>query len=218
VVNGALFVQGQDSIVGTGAFDPFVRIQRTWGAGHEEGYNTDARPVEFQTLDETHSIRVGDLAEVTIGGIRFREFALDINEPAGPRSEISLDRLRIHIEDSGSLTGYRRSRFGPPVYDLDWVTSNWIRLDYDLEGDSGNGIDMFAYVPSVLFGADEDRYVYLYSKFGSTISASGGFEEWRAAKAAGAGSPAPGQHAPEPIPAALVALGCLLAAWKLRRL
>src|SRR3954453_4324920 len=53
---GAYFYQADPQPTGTGVFQPFVRIQQT---GTERGYNTDARPVEFQTKDEnqwTHSL------------------------------------------------------------------------------------------------------------------------------------------------------------------
>src|SRR5262245_40265485 len=53
---GVLFYQANPQSTGTGVIDPFVRIQRT---GTERGYNTDARPVEFDTKDAnqwTHSL------------------------------------------------------------------------------------------------------------------------------------------------------------------
>ncbi len=44
-VNGAQFRQTDAQPTGTGLINSFVRIQ---GAGVEAGYNTDARPLQFQ--------------------------------------------------------------------------------------------------------------------------------------------------------------------------
>src|SRR5207237_2020334 len=59
---GALYEQADPQPTGTGVINPFVRIQRT---GTERGYNTDGRPVEFDTKDQnqwTHSLPLSSLS------------------------------------------------------------------------------------------------------------------------------------------------------------
>src|SRR6266550_63300 len=79
--NGALFYSTDLQPTGTGVLQPFVRIQ---AKPTEEGYNTDGT-IEFDTKDQagsnwTHSITLSQVPIVTIGGVQYREFLLDINE------------------------------------------------------------------------------------------------------------------------------------------
>src|SRR5258708_4708187 len=78
-LNGALFYSSDIQPTGTGVIQPFVRIQ---GKPTESGYNTDG-PIEFDTKDHTgqnwtHSITLSQVPIVTIGGVQYREFLLDI--------------------------------------------------------------------------------------------------------------------------------------------
>jgi hypothetical protein len=182
-INDALFYQWDGTPQGTGVFDPFVRIQYDpppGSGGIEAGYNTDGT-IEFQTKDDgghnwTHSLLLSDVPTVTINSILYREFTLDINQNSGDTGSIlSLDDLKLYLESTPNLTGWSGS-FGDPLYSLDDANDNWIKLDYDLNGGSGNG-DMLAYIPDDLF-TGPNQYVYLYSKFGINFTANDGFEEW----------------------------------------
>ena len=74
-------------------------------------------------------------------------------------------------------------------------------MDFSLNPGSGRG-DIVVLIPSDLFGTNNNKYVYLYSKLGVNLPADDGFEEW------GIGSG--GAIIPEPATLALLGLGCLL--------
>jgi len=177
-IDGTLFLQFDPfSATGTGLIDSFVRVQST---DEESGYNTDG-PLEFDTKGGyfTHSLELAAIPIAQYQGNEYREFLLDINEGGGNNSQISLDELKIHLEDVGDLSGYP-DIFTAPVYDLDQTGDNWIVLDAGLESGSGGG-DVLVLIPNDLFGEDETKFVYLYSKFGVTVPCGGGFEEWAVA-------------------------------------
>src|SRR5204862_300685 len=74
----------------------------------EQGYNTDARPLQYNEVarrDLTHAVRVDALPVVGVGGAQYRELLLDVNEPSR-RSGISLDELRVYVSNNPSLSGY----------------------------------------------------------------------------------------------------------------
>lgn len=136
VLNGGIFrVPGQDgplghgTIVGTGVFQPFVRIQEPGNGnqasnGIESGYNTDGRDgvgqaaTELENHDKggsnwNHSIRLGDISKVTVcdgGGTTgtncndYYEFLLDVNEQGNsPNSGISLDEFKLFTAGTGDI-------------------------------------------------------------------------------------------------------------------
>ncbi len=117
---GILANPANDTIVGTGYFNPFIRTQVPGNGGVcgkdcEEGYNTNA-PTEFETKDDgdhnwTHAVRYDDLEVVTgEDGQTYHMFLLDINEPAaGDKSYLSLDVLQFFVSDNENLTGYDRT-------------------------------------------------------------------------------------------------------------
>lgn len=219
---GALFYQADPHPTGTGYIDPFVRIQMT---GTERGYNTDARPVEFDTKDQnqwTHSLNVSTLAQVNINGTNYYKFSLDINEQGSPSgSLLSMDDFRVYLGNSASLTGWNDG-FGSnsvKVYDIDAghqgnkTLDVTVEMDYRLGHGSGSG-DLNVYIPVAKFQGygSEFQWVYLYSSFGNPNNSDAGFEEWWAQK--GTSSPPP---PPNPVPApagallGLIGLGsCLL--------
>ncbi|MDY6914155.1 MAG: PEP-CTERM sorting domain-containing protein [Planctomycetota bacterium] len=197
-LNGATFQQFDPAkSTGTGVIDSFLRVQKN---NFEKGYNTDSGTLEFDEKGGgfTHSIQLGSIPTVTLGGIVYREFLLDINESSGGGNNIlSLDALKIHIEDTGNLSGYP-GVFSAAVYDMDAGGDNYVKLDANLSSGSGDG-DMLAFIPSSLFGSDQSKYVYLYCEFGDNYDSDGGFEEW----AIGVGGPV----LPEPGTMVLLASG-----------
>src|SRR5205814_7614017 len=92
-VNGAIFQTNNDHPTGTGVYDPFLTIQNNpW----EQGYNSSAG--NFDTKREpqwNHEIKFSDLQTTTINGIQYFGFSVDINEPGGTKSTISLEGLSI---------------------------------------------------------------------------------------------------------------------------
>jgi len=216
---GALFFQADPQPTGTGVIQPFVRIQRT---GTERGYNTDARPVEFDTKDQnqwTHSLSLASLSPVSINGTAYYQFLLDVNESGSDTKRLlSMNDFRVYLGDSPSLTGWNDG-FGThsvKVYDLDAAGNSRVELDYKLNSGSGSG-DMFVFIPVSKFQgyAAQYQYVYLYSAFGQPHGSDAGFEEW-AAKTSSSISPPPGGGGGSAVPAppglvlAGMGFGCLL--------
>src|SRR6266550_4570818 len=98
--NGALFYSTDLQPTGTGVIQPFVRIQ---AKPTEEGYNTDG-VIEFDTKDNpgnwTHSITLSQVPVVTIGGIAYREFLLDINESTSQNNRfLSMNELELYTSN-----------------------------------------------------------------------------------------------------------------------
>ena len=189
IINGAIFSTNPNStIVGTGVFNPFVRIQAN---GVEAGFNTDGT-AQFDTKDKggtnwDHSIKLSDIATREENGIKYREFALDINE-SGSDSLVSLDQLQIFLGAAGNFDNYSPGSNAPytaslggakKIFDLNdsapigvgasggGDVQNHIALDYRNAHGSGQGIDMTVLIPDSLFDPTKGPYVYLYSKFGS---------------------------------------------------
>jgi hypothetical protein len=183
VINGALFSQAAP--VAASSLHPFLELN-TPRHGLEQGYNTDARPLQFSdevnSPSATHALKLGDVPVVTVNGQTYYEFVLDVNQrQAHPR--LSLDELRIYSGTSATLTGYNphTHELGglSPIYDLDAGGNNWVKLNANLNrGKPGVG-DMVLDVPASAFGsAGPDSFVYLYSKFGGHFRANGGPEIW----------------------------------------
>lgn len=224
---------------GTGVFDPFVRIQQT---GTERGYNTDGRPVEFETKDQnqwTHSLALASLGVVTRDGVDYFMFRLDINEMANQESDnkptgrhLSMDDFRIYLGNAPDLLGWNDG-FGAnsvKIYDIDTADA---RGDATVElndkiagGNNGHGpgsgdSDMDVFIPVSLFqGPAGFTWVYLYSSFGIPHPSDDGFEEWNAFLGEGP-TPPPPPPPVVPVPASavllLTGLPGLTLAWYRRR-
>jgi hypothetical protein len=188
-INDAIFRQVDAQPTGTGYIDSFVRLQAANAKSSvEQGFNTDG-PLQFdenKSRNFTRSLSLGDVPEVNLGGVRYREFLLDINQKSS-QPFLSLDELRFFVGGAPDLTGYNaatRQLAGlDAVYDMDAGGDHWVKLNVRLNPGSGKG-DMLLYVPSQLFGSDPSAFVYLYSKFGVNISANSGFEEWAVGESA----------------------------------
>ncbi len=204
--NGALFRQfDPDSATGTGLISSFLRTQ---AIGTAKGYNTDGN-LEFDTKSGlfTRSLQLGEVPKVTIEGTEYREFLLDINEGGGKNTLLSLDVLKIYVEDACDLSGYP-GVFGGAVFDLDAGGDNWIKLD-SVWNSGGRGGGMMAFLRSDLSAADETKFVYLYCGFGANHPSGGGFEEWAVGKK--------GPIVPEPAAMCLLAAGFVALCLRRRR-
>ena len=72
---------------GTGNMNTFVRVQNR---GTEHGYNHSLGhnvPWDTKAGIHTHDIQMQDLATVTINGVNYFQFLLDINESSGHDNE-----------------------------------------------------------------------------------------------------------------------------------
>ncbi len=183
-VNGAIFDQTGTQPTGSGVIHSFVRLNPGGNVAVEQGYNTDARPLQFDENNSPVFTRALPLAEVPlvpINGTYYREFLLDVNQKSSS-PQVSLDQLRLYVGNAPDLYGYDSTSDQlaglNPVYDLNaGVGGNSVLLNARLSHGSGSG-DMFLYVPDSVLTQGDGSYVYLYSKFGATVSANGGYEEW----------------------------------------
>jgi hypothetical protein len=217
-IDGAYFEQVDPQPTGSGVIDPFVRLSTNEDIS--EGYNTDARPLEFDENNSpqfTRSLLLEDIRTVSLDYVPlvckdetlYREFLLDINQKGTTEGRfLSLDTIEIYLAGSGDLTGY--PDLGELIYDLDATGDNWIWLDYKLNRGSGSG-DMLAYIPDSLFDESYGSYVYLYSMFGENYPNNAGFEEW----AVRSGEPLP--RIPAPGAVVLASMGACLVGWLRRR-
>jgi hypothetical protein len=192
-INGAFFQQTAVQPTGVGVIHDFVRIQaHDSGAAVEQGYNTDARPLQFDEKTSppfTHSIHLSDVPVTTIGGVAYREFLLGVNQ-SSDSPLLSLDQLKLFVGARGDLTGYDANGMlagQPAVYDMNaGGASNWVALNAALTHGNGSG-DMYLYVPDQVFAAagNPNPFVYLYSEFGAHYGSNGGFEQWALRSTAG---------------------------------
>src|SRR5947209_12151883 len=89
----AIFEFTQPQPTGTGYIKPFLRVQND---PNEQGYNTSGgTPFDDKAGPWTHDLTFADLmtTAVTIGGQNYFKLMVDINEPGGAKSLLSLDQL-----------------------------------------------------------------------------------------------------------------------------
>lgn len=209
-----LFQQISPSSTGTGVIHSFVRISTNQDI--VQGYNTDARPLQFDentSPNFTRSLLLTNVPIVTIDGTAYRQFLLDINQ-TGTDPLLSLNELQLFLGNAPNLSGATVAAgtgllsFGANatlIYDMDAAADNTVELNYNLNTGSGSG-DMFFYVANSLF-TGANQYVYLYSSFGSPNNNNDGFEEWAVLLPSGT----PFEETPVPEPGTLVLLGSGLA-------
>ncbi len=182
-LGGAIFAEASTQPAGSGVLNSFVRLQQKHAtSGLAQGYNTDARPVQFDEKISpvfTRSLLLSDVPEVNVGGTMYREFLLDVNQ-TNSTPLVSLDELRFYVASSPNLTGYNPTtlQLAGNTAGFDLGAGNWIKLNSGLNPGSGIA-NMIALIPDSDFaGATGSSYVYLYSKFGVNLAAHGGYEEW----------------------------------------
>jgi hypothetical protein len=207
--NDGQFVWTPEQPTGTGVIDPFVRVQAD---GSEQGYNTSGgTPFDEKAGIWTHDIQFSDLQATTetLNGTEYFKVLLDVNEPGGSKSTISLDQLQFYSSATGSQTTTDVPSLGTLRWDLDGGGDSYILLDASRNNGSGSG-DMFAYIPTSAFaGVASADYIYMFSRFGDQVAADGttegGFEEWALVNSM---SPVPEVGALFPIIGLAAAVGC----------
>lgn len=183
-INGAYFSTNYIQAAGSGVIDSIVRVSTNQPV--VQGYNTTENNVFDTGATDTfnHAITLGLVPIFNIGGVDYRQFALDINQ-TGKDPLLSLDEIQLFVGGTANsnvetFTGGILDHDGTMVYRLDAGADNGVLLDYSKNAGSGSG-DMFFYAPNSLFagfGAGAD--VTLYSKFGATPphGNNDGYEEW----------------------------------------
>ena len=173
-INGAQFVFTTPQPTGTGVIQPFLLEN----SPVEQGYNTSGgTPFDDKAGPWTHDLAFGDLqnTQVTLGGASYFKLLLDVNEPGGSKSLISLDQLQFYTSKVGSQ---RTSNVGSLGTLRDTFSSgDSVILDASRNHGSGSG-DMYAYIPTSDFaGTKTSDFVYLYAHFANTDNSQAGFEE-----------------------------------------
>ena len=186
--NGLDFLTGNlTTATGTGIFPSFVQIQASPSEnGVEQGFNTDAAPVEDTGTSHVHnhSILVGDVPIVTVDGNDYREFRLDLNEPqtSDAVAQIWLEKFQLFTAGVGNLTSLTGAT---QIYDMDGGTDGLgattgdnqdVRVLLQSWATGSGHSDYKVLVPVSFFsGTSATDFLYLYSQFSG---AAGGFEEW----------------------------------------
>lgn len=202
----AIFQFTQPQPTGTGVIDPFLRVQAN---GTEQGYNTSGgTPFDDKAGIWTHDIKFSDLQStaVLVNGITYYKILVDLNEPNGTKSTISLENLQFYTSATGSKTTTDLSQLGTLRYSLDTSTSNnSVSFDAARNNGSGSG-DAFIYIPASAFaGTNPNDFVYMYVNFGSADeTTAGGFEEFALVRNL---TPVPEMSSLFPIVGLLVAVG-----------
>jgi len=175
---GALFRQLDAGATGSDPIHTFVGLQEGSLLGSlltpEEGYNTDARPVQLDTVSSTtitHSITLGQVPVVIVNGTAYREFLLTVDQPS-ILPQISLQEVRVFLGSAGNLSGYNATTKKlaglTAKFNLDAGADNTVVLNDNLNRSTA---DMAMLIPdSVFAGADPNSFVYLYSKFSAPLA------------------------------------------------
>ena len=202
----AIFQFTQPQPTGTGYIDPFLRVQ---ASPTEQGYNTSGgTPFDDKAGPWTHDVKFSDLQStaVTLNGATYYKILVDLNEPNGSKSTISLENLQFYTSAGGSKTTTDLSQLGTLRYSLDTTGGdNSVQFDAARNHGSGSG-DAFFYIPASAFaGTNANDFVYMYVNFGNAdMTTAGGFEEFTLVSNV---APVPEMSALFPIVGLLVAVG-----------
>ncbi len=195
-INGAIFSTTDIQPTGTGVIDPFLKFQSTpTSYAQAYNYNQWAYTSKVDGNDSygsgnwTRLLPTSALAPVTINGVNYWKFLLDIDQ-TGSSPYMSLDYLTfstsadatIHsgITGTGNLSTLTFPNLGTVFYTLG---DNHLMLDYKLDHGSGSG-DLYVYVP-----VPATYYTYLYlanamgysaEMFNKPTIENDGPEEWAA--------------------------------------
>jgi hypothetical protein len=188
--------QIQPQSTGTGVIDSFLRVDSN--ATSEQGYNTSlGTPLDDKGGVFTRALSLSEIPIVTIGGIAYRQFLLDINQ-TNNSPLLSLNQIQIFQAGTDINNGVVNSAGTYPVIGFSGATQIFemsagsgspqytIQMNYSLNPGSGAG-DMFLYVRNADFSTSLNN-VILYSQFGlppGTSSTNDGFEEWAVLKPSG---------------------------------
>jgi len=222
---------------GTGNIDPFVRIQANTT---ENGFNTSVNspPLDDKAGTWTHALQFGSIPLVTINGVQYREFLLDVNQDGNGPLSLNQVQLFSSASDLGfgsfSLTAATSSSNAlisfpagaTQIFQMSALSTSSTR-SYEVISPSGQGSgtgNMYLDIPNSTFGVmDASTYITLYSQFGSapgSLVSNDGFEEWTLQGTGGGGNPPPGA-VPEPASIAVwgvvSALAAGAASWRKRK-
>ena len=189
-IGGVIFTDAVNTGSGTGNYNTFLAISDNDGI--EEGFNSDDTPPiddSNENIDhaKTHTVKLSDLVIVTVDGVQYYEFRVDLNESnSDPNAQISLDQFKLYSSANGGITDTTTLFSQNLIYDMD-AGGNKSVLMSDAES-SGSGNDDYAVLVPITEFAGLDpttTYVYLFVQMGAadpvdpdTWDATATFEEW----------------------------------------
>ena len=189
-IGGVIFTDAANTGSGTGNYNTFLAISDNDGT--EEGFNSDDTPgidPSNANIDhaKTHTVKLSDLVIVTVEGVQYYEFRVDLNESnSDPNAQISLDQFKLFSSSNGAIEDKTTLFSQNVIYDMD-AGGNVSVLLSDAES-SGSGNDDYAVLVPITEFAGLDpttTYVYLYVEMGAadpvapdTWDATATFEEW----------------------------------------
>jgi hypothetical protein len=221
---------------GTGPLDPFLQLQAN---GSEVGHNFDATSAsaandEKTGGDKTEAIQLSEVPYVEIGGIKYIQITLDINEAlGGSNPTVELTAFQVFTNTAAAVTyDYAANSMMNPVeklggfkpletvtdlgvlrYDLNRFEANIITINPNNAGSGNTDVEILVPLEGFM-GALLSDYVYVWAEFNLTGS---GFEEFALRSTT---SPTPmeitqdmltPQGIPEPTGVLLVGLGLVVA-------
>ena len=87
------YLEGDDQVrSGTGLYDPFLATRSDGSTGVAEGFNSDADALLDTDAAKTSSLQIETLTVVTIDGVDYYTFRLDLNESP---DKVSLNSLKL---------------------------------------------------------------------------------------------------------------------------
>jgi len=190
MIDGGVFRLNPLAPTGTGNLQSFLSVQ-DGKDGFQEGWNyAIAEVMDTKRVPQfTHDILLGDIPIYVLDGIKYFEYYLDVNEPGGTKTYLSLDSFELYVSDTAHLTDPPYPHLGSPRYDMDKTeTGNTVLLDAGSVGSGSGSGDVQILIPESIFieaGDDPEDYVYAYVAFGGysdpedprSFIAESGFEE-----------------------------------------
>jgi hypothetical protein len=156
---------------GTGNYESFLRLGAN---GTESGINSDTSGLlDNKSGIFTHSLLVGDLQVVNVGGTDYYEIRLDLDEvQSGDSPNITLTDLRFFTSSAPADGGDLPPSFGDLTQVFDMSGTQAL-----VDTNHGSGTDDYVIlVPVDLLGNDPSAYFTLYAAFSGSDD---GFEEFR---------------------------------------
>ncbi|HEY0629189.1 MAG TPA: SdrD B-like domain-containing protein, partial [Sphingomicrobium sp.] len=185
-IGGVLFTDAANTGSGTGNYNTFLAISNN--SGIEQGFNSDdTPPIDASNKDidqaKTHTVKLSDLVVVTVNGVQYYEFRVDLNEAnSDPNAQISLDQFKLYSSANGGINDTTTLFSQNLIYDMDAGGNKSVLLS-DAESSGSGNDDYSVLVPITAFAGlnPTETYVYLFTQMGAAGTAWRGtatFEEW----------------------------------------
>jgi PEP-CTERM motif-containing protein len=193
--DGVFFCDNDLSSAGTGLIDPFLRTNGGGSFPVTSGWNTDSVKqdwTQFNDADGSHTdaLAVGDINTMTIGGVTYWTFLVDVNQNGAFGTDlIDLTHLELFscstqtYTDLSGCTSFFNLFGGSVTYDSNnrpvISDTTWVTFDYRNHSGSGAG-DILVFIPTT-DSFPTTNYVAFLDGWGSppgTNPDNDGFQEW----------------------------------------